>query len=404
MIAAIIMTFLVAHLIILVLNHTTESTGANDVGLYDSWMNDALVRGYWPVRDFEWVYPALALLPMTLVKGLSSLTGAGYLDLWWVLIAAINAVTAGFLVRTFGPRRAAPPILAWAVFVALLGGPGMMRLDPLVPAITVFALVLATRHTTVAAALLTIGAWIKVAPAVVMVPLVLNKLKRWADVVVGGAVVCAAVVSVALLAGVRLPSLLGFVTTQSDRGLQVESVLATPVYAIRAIRGEQIAVYDNDLSAFQLAGSSYGLARAADFLLPSALLLVAWFAYRARSRGQAALYVAALAALSGAIVANKVGSPQFMSWMLAPMLVGLARYPRSPFWRTMAVVLGVCAALTHLIYPEAYGDFLDGRVDLLVIGLLRNGLVVAIFAASLVKLWRLGTASPGRHRELAATV
>jgi hypothetical protein len=398
------MAFLVAHLVILVLTHTTEASGANDVGLYGSWMDNAFSQGYWPVRDFDWVYPALALLPMALVKGVTSLTGLGYLDLWWLLITAVNTATAGLLAHTFGPRRAAAPILAWSAFLALLGGTGMMRLDPLVPAITVFALVLATRHTTIAAALLTVGAWIKVAPAVVMVPLLITRLRRWADVVVGGAVVCAAVVGLALIAGVPVANLLGFVTTQSDRGLQVESVLATPVYAIRAIRGEQIAEYDDDLSAFQLAGSSYGLARAADFLLPLSLVLVALFAYRARSRSQAALVVGALAALSGAIVTNKVGSPQFMSWMLAPMLIGLARSPRSPFWRTMAVVLGVCAGLTHLIYPEAYGDFLEGRTDMLVIGLLRNGLVVAIFAASLVKLWRLGTPTPARHADPVPTV
>lgn len=394
--AALALSFLAVHVFTLILSHTGEIGSAADVLLYENWMNMAFDSGQWPVRDFDWVYPVVGLVPMVLTELLHRATGASFLDMWWLVVTAVNVAVAAVMIRTFGWRRSMVPMAVWSVFIVFLGSTAMMRLDPFVPALVMLALIFATRHTTLAAALLTVGAWIKVAPGLVMMPLLAARPKRWRSVLLGGAAVCAGVVTVAVLCGVSLKSLLSFFGTQSGRGLQVEAVLATPAVLTRALSGQSIATYDDTLYTYQIVGGDYGMARVADFLLPVLLAVIAWLTWRARSNPQTALLVGSLAALSAGLVANRVGSPQFMSWMLAPVLIGLAKYGHQQFWRTMAALLSVCALLTHLIFPIAYAQFLDGEPEMILVGLIRNLLVIAILGAALTKLARTPTRHPSR--------
>jgi hypothetical protein len=394
--AALALAFVTAHIIVAVTAGHTEADAASDVWLYDHWMTNAFDFNSWPIRDFTWVYPALALLPMSLAKGLATLTGMSFLVAWTLLVTLVDVATAAALVWRFGVRRTVPALVFWAVFIVALGVPGLMRLDPLIPPIVIAALLIQRRHTTWAAALLTVGAWIKVAPGVVMLPLLAAAPERWRRIVAGGAAVCAVVAAAAFVSGVSLSELFGFVTSQSGRGTQVESVVATPVVVERALSGETISDYDDVLGTWQLAGGAHGLARAADILLPLTLLAVAALVFRARHSRRAALLVGSLAALSAAIVANKVGSPQFVKWLVGPVVVGLVYRPQSNYWRTMAALVGILAALAHLVYPVAYWSLLDGDQGMVAVEVTRSLTTLAVLVISALKLWRLGGSSGGR--------
>jgi hypothetical protein len=379
-----------AHVAILVLSETSETGGASDVLLYESWMRTAFEQGGWPVIHFDWVYPMGALAPMVIAWGLASLLSVSYLCAWWLMVALIDLAACGLVMAIFGLRRSWMPILAWSAFVVLMGSPGLMRLDALVPPLIIVALAVAVRHTSVATVLLTVGAWIKVAPGTIVVPLAAVLWRRWRGVLIAGAVTCGVVVAVGLMAGAGLGSIFGFVGGQSGRGLQVEAVLATPLLVGRALAGDPIAVYNETLFTWEIDGPVAGwVARAADVALPLVLIVVAWFAFRARHRPGLALAAGALAAASGAIVANKVGSPQFMDWLIGPIVIGLLLRPRSTYWRINAVISAMCATLTHLIYPVAYTPFLEGNAGMILVGAIRNAIVVAILAGALVYLWRL---------------
>ncbi|MDR1295470.1 MAG: glycosyltransferase 87 family protein [Bifidobacteriaceae bacterium] len=393
-VCATILAFTAAHIAVLVASQTSEPHGAGDVSLYESWMDFAIHSGGWPVFNFKWVYPVVALVPMAVAWALAALTGLSYLSSWWLMVTLLDFAAGGLLVRSFGWRRAATPVLAWSAFMALMGGPGLMRLDALVPPLILTALLIAGRHPAVAAAVLTVGAWIKVAPGVVVVPLLAVFRRRWREILVGGGVVSAAVALAVLVAGAGPGSLFGFVSSQSGRGLQVESIAATPFVLARAATGQPLATYNDALSTWELDSSaSPVVGRVCDIALPLALIAIAWLSYRARRRRQEAMIIGTLAALGAAIVANKVGSPQFMDWLVAPVLMGLARRPRSEAWRVAAALLGVCAALTRLIFPVAYGWFLEGDAGMVAVAFTRNAIVVAIFVASVVKLSQLGSAT-----------
>ena len=84
--------------------------------------------------------------------------------------------------------------------------------------------------------------------------------------------------------------------------------------------------------------------------------------------------------------------------------MGLARYPKSEFWRAATILTLVIAALTHLIYPIAYNEYLGGQLGMALVGVARNGAVVGLFLASLVRLWRLGTRPGGAHKSGSSPV
>jgi hypothetical protein len=98
------------------------------------------------------------------------------------------------------------------------------------------------------------------------------------------------------------------------------------------------------------------------------------------------------------IVFNKVGSPQFISWLVIPIMLGVLY--KVPNWRLPSMLILGITLLTQLVYPYLYGSLLNLEAQAASALLLRNiGLIVALILAN-VMLTRLGT----RPKELAATL
>ena len=70
------------------------------------------------------------------------------------------------------------------------------------------------------------------------------------------------------------------------------------------------------------------------------------------------------------IAFNKVGSPQFIGWLAAPVIFGLLVRPAT--WRLPAVLVAVLAALTQLIYPYLYDWLLVAHPSMVLLLTLRN--------------------------------
>ena len=89
----------------------------------------------------------------------------------------------------------------------------------------------------------------------------------------------------------------------------------------------------------------------------------------------------ALALVTAFIVFNKVGSPQFESWLAVPVVFGLvmARLGGRAF-RTPAVLVLVIATLTQAIYPYLYNYVLSVNYVMLIVLTSRNLLLIVLFA------------------------
>jgi hypothetical protein len=88
------------------------------------------------------------------------------------------------------------------------------------------------------------------------------------------------------------------------------------------------------------------------------------------------------------VLVNKVGSPQFSTWLAAPIILGLILEVRT--WRMPALIALVIAALTQIIYPFFYDTLLAADPLLVSVLTLRNLLEVGLLGWALHRLWTYG--------------
>ena len=379
-----------------------------DVDLYRWWVHLGLEHGRWPVRDEPFVYPAGALLPMVLPALGTTWSTTGYALGWCALVTALDAAATAALVapgRHLDPgeqvghgatgdtdpeRTSTAGAWWWLAFLTLLGPVAIGRLDAVVAPLMVVALLVGVRRPSVAAALVTVGAWIKVAPGALLLPLLTAARRPVRAVVAPAAAVCAGVL-VLLAVGGGLPNAASFALTQTTRGLQTESVAATGWVVAGLWREDVRIVLDEELITWEVTGPGVGGALAVlDVLLVAGVAAGAAALWLARVRGRAveALLPGALALLTLLVVANRVGSPQFLAWFAAPVAVALARPGRTaPRWRPpLAVVALAPAGLTQLVFPWRYAGLLTGDLATTTTLALRNALLVALLALAVAGL------------------
>ena len=85
------------------------------------------------------------------------------------------------------------------------------------------------------------------------------------------------------------------------------------------------------------------------------------------------------------MVVNKVGSPQFSSWLAAPIILGLTL--EASKWRVPAVLGLIIAGLTQLVYPYFYRSLLMADPWLVGVLTLRNGLEIVLLCWALQQIW-----------------
>jgi hypothetical protein len=303
---------------------------------------------------------------------------------WAVLVAVLDAVAFAFLLGrgSSRPRRIAASY--WIAFVALLGPIAIFRIDAISVPIALVGLLLAARHPRVAGMLVGAATWIKVWPAALVAALVVSLRRRW-SVVWGGAAVSLVIVAVVAAAG-GSANLLSFVAEQGGRGLQIEAVAATPfVFGL----GGAVVEYSYEILTFQVVGA--GTEAVSDALTPIMAIVVlavcgmgAW-----RVRGGAptvrVLPPLALALVAALIVTNKVGSPQFQSWLVVPILLWIVWDRRRAI--APAVLVLVIAALTHIVYPIVYQRILETQTPALVVLAARNVVLVVLLVWAVAAVW-----------------
>jgi hypothetical protein len=381
--------FVLVHLVTAGLGFLEPNLPMGDVYLvYEPWALAATSGGAIPGVTEQWVYPQLALVPIVLALGLEWV--AGYEIAWALLVTGFDAIAFAVLV---GRGRSAGRTLAaafWLAFMLLLGPVGMYRLDGVTVPLAIAGCLWLIGRPALAAALLTVATWIKVWPAAILAAAVIALRRRL--VVLGMAAAVSVGVLIAIVAAGGAAHAFGFVAGQTGRGLQLEAPV-TAWYLWQAVAGvdDAFVYYDSDILTFQVTGANVDtvIAVMTPLLVVTVLAVAALGAWRAwRGASFAALFPPlALALVLAFIVTNKVGSPQFQTWLIAPIVLGLVLERRR--WRMPAVVALVIALLTHLVYPLLYDRLI--LADGLAAGVLtvRNALLVALMVWSVVRVIRV---------------
>lgn len=387
--------FGLVHLFTAVAGWLYPSQPMGDVVLvYEPWSSAALSGGAIVGVTETWVYPQLALVPMLLAKILSTpliaVMGASgaYLIAWAVLVTVLDAIAFAVLVgrSPSQPRRMAAWF--WITALLLLGPIAMYRIDAITVPLAVIGGLWLVRRPAAAAALLAIGAWIKIWPGALLVAAVVAARSRM-RVLLTAAAVSAAVVVVLVAFGADA-EIFGFLTEQTGRGLQIEAVAATPFLWL-AIAGAARIEYSFDILTFQI--SAQGADAVSAVLTPLMavfVVLITVIGALKASRGAsfARLFPPlALSLVTTLIVANKVGSPQFQTWLIAPAVLWLV-LDRTRAAAPALLVLALCA-LTCLIYPLSYDALLRAETLPVAILTLRNIVLVVLLAVGIRALVRV---------------
>ncbi|WP_409047278.1 hypothetical protein AB2L57_13080 [Microbacterium sp. HA-8] len=381
--------FAAVHLIVAALGWLLPNQPMGDVYLvYEPWAASTLSGSGIPGIHSSFVYPQLALVPMLLAEALS--WAGGYIIAWAVLVTALDAVAFAVLVGRARSRGRVRAAWFWLGFALLLGPIGMYRIDAITVPIAVVALLLLARRPVLAAALLTAGAWIKVWPAA-LVAAAAVAVRRRVSVIVSAAAVSLAVLGAIVAAGGAAHAL-GFVTGQTGRGLQLEAPVSA-FYLWRAVLGEDgsFIYYDGDMLTFQVAGPEVDVVIA--LMTPllacaggAVLVLGAIKAWRGASFARL-MPPLALALVLVLIVVNKVGSPQFQTWLIAPLVLWIVLDRTAA--RLPAALALIVAALTMAVYPLTYGGLLAADSFAATVLTARNALVIGLLVLVLVHLARV---------------
>ena len=362
----------------------------SDVPVYQAYAQ-RLAAGERPFTpQFQVEYPPLAI-PLFRLPGHAG-DAAAYQHWFSVsmgLATLLGAAFATLAACRLWPRggRAYLAAVLYAVGVALIGAIILNRYDAAVALLLAgFLFCLANRWYTAAAFVLGMGFALKFTPAA-MLPLVLllaGPPRRWAWPVV------------AFLAAAAAPFLPYVFSSPSGmwyvfhyylaRPLQVESVLGTPALIGQLLGLTQISWASNYGSQELIAPGAAFLANISGALMLLALAGVYLVAWLRREHLRASLpdqAVAVLALVLALMVFGKVLSPQYFIWILPAWVLVAARD------RVLAVVGGLTLLLTGVEFPKLYWVFLDLMSAPLAVVITRNLLLVAFFALTVWRMWRM---------------
>ncbi|MFD1714098.1 glycosyltransferase 87 family protein [Amnibacterium flavum] len=380
-------TFLVVHgvLAYINLNDTVHLPFGDVVNVYRFWMDYAVDNGVLVGIDTSWVYPIGALLPM----GAAMLFGsAHYGETWLVLVTILDAIAVAVLLS-----RSRAAAWWWIVFLAALGPVAVARIDGVTAPIALVAVVWLLDRPVVAGVLLGLATWIKIWPAALIGAAILAVRQR-ARILIGSLAATAVILAAAIAIG-GSRGLFSFILEQTGRGLQVEAPISSWWLWGAALHLDGYAVYyDTDILTYQVAGP--GTQSLAAVMTPVLVLVVAaiaalvLIALRRGADPVELLIEASFALVLALIVVNKVGSPQFVGWLAAPVVLGIL-HGRAVSGRRAVAVL-VVAVLTQIVYPWAYnGIVLAEPAAVLVLGA-RNLLFLVLLAQAVGALVRLAAA------------
>lgn len=389
--------FVVVHLYLGLINIYSPLNPIGDVRfVYSGWMDQAFAANYWVGIDAPWVYPIAALVPMVAAYLLSF---GGYTASWLTLVLVVDAVALATLT---GWGRRARNVRAgwyWVGFTVAVGPISSGRIDAISVALAIIGVVVLAAHPIAASVVIAFATWVKVWPVALIAALVIGSRHRAAVIasVLGTSV---GIIAITLAFGSGW-NVLSFITQQTGRGLQVEAPIST-IWAWQGFAGvpNTTVYYDMTILTYQVTGNGVDVAA----MVMNPILLIAVLAVAilglvaSRRRADAAvlLPLLSLAFITALIVFNKVGSPQYVTWLVVPVMLALVTGGRARrLFRAPAVLLLIIAVLTQLIYPFFYDDVILLHAPMLVILTIRNLLLIVLFAWAIAALARL---RPGPDR------
>ena len=394
---AIVLVWLATRLLILVVLAAFERFVVGDVFYYHRKINALFAVG---LDRTLYEYPTPVVWILWLPYGASLGNRLGYLIAFVFFMLVLDALFTYALWRATG-RRHDRAVDFWLIFVPLIGPLAYLRFDMLPGVLAGGALLAARRKPWVTGALTGLGAAIKLWPALLIAAFMSYRSDRRpagvAFVVVGFGL---ALISLIFGGWSRLISPL---TWQSDRGLQIESIWATPLMLARALRPDQWIVDISQYQAYEIFGPGVDawvvISSIATLLGLGLIILLTVRAFRHDGSTPSAIGFVVLATVAIMVITNKTLSPQYLLWVGGPMAALLAyraqatRVEQPAISRVAGQAL-ILALLTQLVYPVFYDSYLgrEGHAMIIIstiVTAIRNVALVVFTIEVCQMAWRM---------------
>jgi hypothetical protein len=345
-------------------------------------------------------YPTPVVWILWLPYGASLGSRVGYLVAFVIFMLALDALFS-YVIWRAGGRRHNTAIDFWLIFVPLIGPLCYLRFDMLPAVLAGGALLAARRKPWVTGALTGLGAAIKLWPALLIAPFLSYRGDR-RSAGISFAVVGFGLALISLIFG-GWSRLISPLTWQSDRGLQVESIWATPLMLARAVRPDDWTVDMSRYQAYEIFGAGVDawvmISNIVTVLGLALIILLTIRAFRYDGATPVAIGFVIVAIVAIMIITNKTLSPQYLLWLGGPMAALLLFRPNAGpeeqrVINRMAGQLLILALLTQLVYPLFYDAYLGlaGHAMIIIatiVTAIRN-LALVVFTVEVCLLaWRM---------------
>jgi hypothetical protein len=393
----VVIGWLITRLLMLVILASFERFVVGDVFYYHRKINALFSAG---LDRTLYEYPTPVVWILWLPYGASLGNRVGYLVAFICFMLALDALFTYALWRSAG-RRHDTAIDFWLIFVLLIGPLSYLRFDMLPAVLAGGALLAARRKPWVTGALTGLGAAIKLWPALLIGAFMSYRADRRpagiAFVVVGFAL---ALISLILGGWSRLISPL---TWQSDRGLQIESIWATPLMLARAVRPDYWIVEMSPYQAYEIFGPAADawvmISNIATLVGLALIVLITIRAFRYDGSTPVAIGFVIVSIVAIMTITNKTLSPQYLLWLGGPMAALLVLRPRAIRDELLAInrmagQLLTLALLTQLVYPLLYDSYLGRQghgmiIIATIVTAIRNLALVAFAVEACWLAWRM---------------
>ena len=330
-----------------------------DVDLYNFWAK-GLVKGIFPINDSMWQYPPIAGVVFAIPQWVfgNALTGfivfMIFVDLLILITLLLTGLNRDILNSSSTSLHGLSGAWFWVLWPILMGPLALTRFDVVPTLFALLALIVLSNRTIrpyLSGFLLGVGALVKLWPMLLFVVYPKKVLKKSSTSFVS------TLILMILFMSTWSVGFTNFLNNQTSRGLQVESIAATP-FVLAKLFGANVEYpfRYGSVEVQALFADEIGLL----LNLFTLIVFMVLFIWNYQNKlNYLNLFDKALVIVMISIALSRVFSPQFWIWVGG--LASLALINKETKLKKVIVLLSISAFLTQLLYPGQYVQLLSGE-------------------------------------------
>lgn len=323
-----------------------------DVTLYQSW-SESFLEGNMIGLSESWVYPYVAAVPMLIALFLSFVLQS-YLASWVLIVLCLNILAFYVFEKTFRDKINIYHVLSYSFVNIFLFGIFLFRLDGIAIPATLIAIALFKRNKYLSYFILFIFALIKIWPIAFILGMWLSSKTKLKDFVL----LAAYAIFFMIMPNILYGHVFDFIWTQKNRGIQIESIFATPFTFTSNAFYFDSQIITRQVNSELISTSYLAIATYAMFFVIILMSLVFWIKNRESFTFEKGLLLGSFITIIF-VTLNKIGSPQFLGWMQVVIFCLAVALPWGIIQKSLLIAIVCSVFFTGLLTPIFYTELIN---------------------------------------------